>query len=121
MAGQKQSLGRWGEERAAEFLESKGYEILGQNIRTEYGEIDLLARQGAMLVFVEVKARSSQDYGHPEESISIIKQQHMADAAESYLQLHPEIDGEWRVDVVAVRRRENQAPEILHVENALAE
>jgi putative endonuclease len=121
MAGQKQSLGRWGEERAADFLKEKGYEILDRNIRTEYGEIDLLARQGTTLVFVEVKARSTQAYGHPEESVSSLKQQHMADAAESYLQSHPVHDGDWRVDVIAVTRRQGQAPEILHVENALAE
>lgn len=121
MTGQKQSLGRWGEERAAEYLETKGYEILGKNIRTGYGEIDLLARQGAILVFVEVKARNSLAYGHPEESVSLTKQQHMVDTAESYLQIHPELDGDWRVDVIAVRRRKNQAPEILHFENALSE
>lgn len=119
--GQKQSLGRWGEDRATEYLQAKGYEILGRNIRTEYGEIDLLARQGATLVFIEVKARSSQVYGHPEESVSIMKQKHMADAAESYLQNHPELDGDWRLDVIAVTRRLYQAPEIIHVENALAE
>lgn len=121
MFGQKQSLGRWGEDRAADYLAAKGYEIVARNIRTEYGEIDLLVRQGATLVFVEVKARSSEAYGHPEESVSTSKQQHMADAAESYLQSHPEHDGDWRVDVVAVRRRPDETPEIIHVENALAE
>ena len=121
MVGQKQSLGRWGEERAAEFLETKGYEILGHNIRTEYGEIDLLARHEGVLIFVEVKTRSSQDFGNPEESVTEIKKQHMADAAEAYLQTRPEHDGDWRVDVVSVRRKANQPPEILHFENALSE
>jgi putative endonuclease len=121
MTGQKQSLGRWGEDRAAEYLQEKGYQILERNIRTEYGEIDLLARHGSTLIFVEVKARSSQAYGHPEESVSAIKQQHMAEAAESYLQAHPEFESDWRVDVIAVTRLPNQPPEILHVENALAE
>ncbi len=121
MAGQKQSLGRWGEDRAAQYLEAKGYEILGRNIRTEYGEIDLLARAEGVLIFVEVKARSSEDFGHPEESITDVKKQHMADAAESYLQSHPEQERDWRVDVISVRRRANQPAEILHFENALAE
>lgn len=120
MAGKKQRLGRWGEDRAAEYLESKGYEILGRNLRTEYGEIDLLARASKVSVFVEVKTRTTVDYGHPEESITQAKQQHMADAAESYLQAHPEIDGDWRVDVISVLRRERQPAEILHIENALA-
>jgi putative endonuclease len=121
MVGQKQSLGRWGEERAAEYLEAKGYEILGHNIRTENGEIDLLARQESVLIFVEVKTRTSQDFGHPEESITETKRQHMTDAAESYLQSHPEHDSDWRVDVIAVRRGENLPPEVIHIENALAE
>jgi putative endonuclease len=121
MAGQKQSLGWWGEERAAEFLETKGYEIIARNLRTEYGEIDLLARIGETLVFVEVKTRSSQAYGYPEESVSALKQQHMADAAESFLQTHTEHQGEWRVDVIAVTRRVGREPLILHLENALAE
>lgn len=121
MAGQKQSLGRWGEARAAEFLEAKGYEIIGRNLRTEYGEIDLLARIGKTLVFVEVKTRSSQAYGYPEEAVSTLKQQHMADAAESYLQSHTEHQGEWRVDVIAITRRVGKDPQVLHLENALAE
>lgn len=120
MPAQKQSLGRWGEERAAEFLIAKGYEVLGRNIRTAYGEIDLLSRQGATLIFVEVKARSSEAYGHPEESISAVKRQHMAEAAESYLQAHPEFEGDWRVDVIAISRR-GGSPQILHIEDALAE
>lgn len=121
MAGQKQSLGRWGEDRAAEYLKAKGYEILGRNIRTEYGEIDLLAGHKDVLIFVEVKARSSQRYGHPEESITENKQQHMAEAAESYLQSHPDHDGDWRVDVISVYRRAGKPPDILHFENALSQ
>ncbi len=121
MTGQKQSLGRWGEDRAVQYLEAKGYEILGRNIRTEYGEIDLLVRNEGMLVFVEVKTRSSQDFGQPEEAITEVKKQHMADAAESYLQSHTEHEGDWRVDVISIQRHSKQQPEILHFENALAE
>jgi putative endonuclease len=121
MAGQKHSLGRWGEERAAEYLAAKGYKLIGRNLRTEYGEIDLLAQIDETLVFVEVKTRSSHAYGYPEESVSALKQQHMADAAESYLQNHAEQQGEWRVDVIAVTRRVGKEPLILHLENALAD
>jgi putative endonuclease len=80
----------------------------------------LIARQGPTLVFVEVKTRSSSEYGYPEESITPIKQQHMQDAALDYLQSHPELDGEWRVDVVSIRRLKDQLPEITHIENALS-
>lgn len=120
MAPQKQTFGSWGEQTAAQFLEKLGYVILEHNVRTQYGEIDLIARQETTLVFVEVKTRSSAEFGYPEESITPTKQQHMQDAAQDYLQSHPEIDGEWRVDVIAIRRIENQQPEITHIENALS-
>lgn len=119
MSKQKQSLGRWGEETAARYLENKGYEIIAKNLRTEFGEIDLIARIGDQLVFVEVKARSSTDFGQPEESVTPSKQQHLHDAAETYLQQHPELDMEWRIDVISVRRFENKPPEIVHFENAV--
>jgi putative endonuclease len=120
MTRQKQTFGSWGELAAAQFLEKRGYEILERNVRTQYGEIDLIARHGITLVFVEVKTRSSTEFGYPEESITATKQQHMQDTAQDYLQTRPELDGEWRVDVIAIRRIENQAPEITHIENALS-
>ncbi|MEX2160444.1 MAG: YraN family protein [Anaerolineales bacterium] len=119
MTDQKQAMGRWGEERAAEYLQTNGYKLLSRNLRGEYGEIDLLAQQGDVLVFVEVKARSSADYGHPEEAITAAKQQHLLDSALDYLQAHPEFDGDWRVDVISVTRTQAGRPEILHFENAL--
>ncbi|MEX2144478.1 MAG: YraN family protein [Anaerolineales bacterium] len=119
MPNQKQVLGSWGEQRAAEFLEKLGYLILARNVRSEYGEIDLLARQGQVLVFVEVKARSSTAFGQPEEAITPLKQQRLLDCAQDYLQAHPEMDGDWRVDVVSIRRVQGEQPEILHFENAL--
>ncbi|HEY4718897.1 MAG TPA: YraN family protein [Anaerolineales bacterium] len=119
MPNQKQVLGSWGEQRAADYLQKRGYELLGRNVRSEYGEIDLLARQGEVLVFVEVKARSTTRFGQPEEAITARKQQHLLDCALDYLQTHPELDGDWRVDVISVRRVKGGQPEILHFENAL--
>ena len=63
------------EARAAEFLESRGYEILERNFRCAYGEIDLIARQGSGLIFVEVKYRKNRRAGLPEEAVSLLKQQ----------------------------------------------
>jgi putative endonuclease len=120
MPRQKQTFGSWGERTAAKFLEKLGYVILEHNVRTEYGEIDLIARQEATIVFVEVKTRSSTEFGYPEESITPTKQQHMQDAAQDYLQTHSEWEGEWRMDVVSIRRLKNQPPEITHIENALS-
>jgi putative endonuclease len=120
MSRQKQSLGRWGEAAAAAYLEANGYQIIDRNPRNEYGEVDLVARQGECIVFIEVKARSSSQFGFPEEAITPAKQQHMLEAAESYLQTHPELDGDWRLDVIAILRVPGGPPEILHFENALS-
>lgn len=119
MSNQKQALGRWGEAAAAEYLQAKGYQIVERNSRNEYGELDLVARQGDCTVFVEVKTRSSKRFGYPEEAVTPVKQQHLLEAAQTYLQAHPELDGDWRMDVVAIRRVPDGAPEILHFEDAL--
>lgn len=121
MKSVRQSLGDWGEKLAANHLSSQGYEILDQKVRTPFGEIDLVARQDAELVFVEVKTRSSTRFGMPEESITPRKQEHMLACAEAYLQSHPEHTGNWRIDVIAIQRSISGAsPIIVHFENALS-
>jgi len=116
----RQALGHWGENLAANYLTQKNYEIVERNVRTPYGEIDLVARQGRITVFVEVKTRSSESFGYPESAITSSKQAHVIAAAQSYLLGHPELDGDWRVDVIAVRRfRSGQPPKIDHFENAI--
>ena len=119
--GRNQTLGRWGEETAARYLTARGYRILERNLRTPYGEIDLVARQGGQLVFVEVKTRTSHAFGYPEEAVTRRKQAHLLAAARHYLQDHPEQFADWRVDVVAVYRpAADLPPEITHFENILA-
>ncbi|MDA1330260.1 MAG: YraN family protein [Chloroflexi bacterium] len=118
MSSKKQRLGRWGEQQAADYLTSRGYQIIARNVRTEHGELDLVARQGSDLVFVEVKARSSAVFGHPEEAVTPNKQQHILEAAQTYLQENPQLEGGWRIDVIALRRRPGAEPEIRHFENA---
>lgn len=135
MTGHKQRLGRWGEQLAAGFLARQGYTILAQNARTTYGEIDLVAIQpvvsqnqtGAasaperIVVFVEVKTRSSTAFGLPEEAVSARKQAHMLACAQAYLQEHPELGADWRIDVVAIRTFPGRKPpEIVHFQNALS-
>jgi putative endonuclease len=115
MSHSRQSLGHWGEAKAAEYLTSQGYEIIGCNVRTPYGEIDLVARQvdrpdlprdpsPSTLVFIEVKTRASQRFGYPEVSVTPRKQAHMLASAQAYLQEHPELQSVWRIDVIAIQR-----------------
>jgi len=113
----RQTLGKWGEALAKEYLVWRGYELLERNARTPYGELDLVMRQGEGIVFVEVKTRASSAYGLPEESVTSRKQEHLLKAAHHYLQAHPDLDGDWRVDVIAIRRMRGAAPEVVHFEN----
>lgn len=121
MSDPRQSLGRWGETQAARYLERKGYVILARNVRTPYGEIDLVAQDGGMIVFVEVKTRRSNRFGWPEEAVTHAKQEHLLAAAEDYLSAHPELDGDWRFDVIAIRQLRSGKPlEIVHFEYAFS-
>ena len=96
--------------------------MTSRNIRTNYGEIDLIAMDGDVIVFVEVKTRSSNRYGYPEESITKQKLMHMLASAQDYLQNHAELSADWRLDVLAVERRSGQGDaEVSHFKNVVQE
>ena len=65
-----QVIGRWGEQAAADYLSEHGYQITGRNIRTPYGEIDLVAVKDSITIFIEVKARTSKSFGPPELAVN---------------------------------------------------
>jgi putative endonuclease len=120
MSKDKRNLGLWGENVAAQYLARRGYTILDRNARTPYGEIDLVTQKQDVIVFVEVKTRSSSSFGYPEEAMTSAKKAHFLAAAQAYLQAHPELDGDWRLDVIAVRRYPiGNRPGIHHFENAV--
>ena len=112
--GQNKRLGLAYEQKAAEYLEKKGFQILERNYYTRCGEIDLIVRDGAYLVFVEVKYRASQRGGHPLEAVDARKQRRLRRAAALYLLRcgYPE-NTPCRFDVVGIL-----GEEIFHVENA---
>ncbi len=112
-----QRIGKWGEETAAEYLTERGYEIIARNVRTPYGEIDIVARQSDITIFVEVKARTSNKMGLPEESITPHKREHMLATADHYAAEH-EID-HWQIDVIAIEGKPDMKPKITHFENAI--
>jgi putative endonuclease len=120
MNNRRQRIGRWGEKIAADYLVNKGYKLLATNVRTPYGEIDLICQREGQIVFVEVKTRTSHTFGYPEESVNQRKQAHMLASAEYYLQEH-ENDGDWQFDMVAVEGSPSgKPPRITHFENVLA-
>jgi putative endonuclease len=92
-----------GEDLAAAHLKKIGYEIVERNYRCPAGEMDIVARDGPVLVFVEVKARRSDAFGEPEESVDERKQRRLSRVALHYLQRKGTHDKAVRFDVVSVR------------------
>lgn len=118
----RKKLGGWGESFAENYLTEIGYTVLERNVRTPHGEIDLIAEQQGVIVFVEVKTRTSRRYGYPEESVTPSKQAHLLASAQAYLQSHPELLGDWRIDVIAIERRAaEEKPFVAHFENAVGD
>jgi len=117
MSTYRQKLGRTGEDLAAKFLERKGYRILVRNYRKGCGEIDLIARDGECLVFVEVKTARSEEFGHPVQKVDARKQAQLGRVATAYFQEYGLENQESRFDVVTVVFRGGKAT-IQHYENA---
>ena len=115
----KRSLGQFGEEQAARYLRRRFYVILERNYRCRFGEIDLIARRGEMLVFVEVKLRRDDSHGEARECVTPRKQQRVRAAAEQWLSLH-ETRLQPRFDVIEVYapRGEDGPVKLNHIENA---
>jgi putative endonuclease len=109
--------GREGERLAQEYLTRLGYRILAMNFRFHHGEIDIVAQDGAILVFCEVKARWTGDYGPPEAAITPQKQRQVRKVAEAYLITRGIREQECRFDAVAVDFR-TSPPVIRHILNA---
>lgn len=99
-------MGRWGEARAREHLLAQGFQIHEQNWTCAEGEIDIIAQDGDMIVFVEVKTRSSHRFGRPEDGVTVAKQRRLQRAAWRYLQVHDIEHAHWRIDVIAIDRDE---------------
>ncbi|MBE3039593.1 MAG: YraN family protein [Anaerolineales bacterium] len=119
MSNRRQVFGRWGEDAAAEYLTANGYTVLARNVHSAHGEIDIVASKDGLLVFVEVKTRSSHTFAYPEDSVTRRKQAYMLSAAEEYLQAHPESGESWQFDVIAVEGTPGGKAQIEHFENVI--
>lgn len=112
----KDALGRRGEEIAARYLASRGLAIVERNWRCPQGEIDLIARDGGELVFVEVKTRSSVAFGHPLESITPVKLARLRRLAAAWCDAHPGSHDRIRIDAIAVIAPRVGEVEVEHLE-----
>ena len=117
--GARKQLGNRGELEAAKFLERLGYKILHRQLLGRFGELDLVARAGDTIIFVEVKTRASTAAGHPTEAITPDKQRKMTRAALAFLKKHRWLHQKARFDVVAIIWPQgNEPPQIQHYINA---
>ena len=98
----KKLLGKRGEDLAAQFLQKNGYKILERNFAKRYAEIDIVAQEKDVLVFVEVKTRTSSDFGNPLEAITFWKLKALTRSCQFYKSLHPELPEALRIDAVSV-------------------
>ncbi|MGD9906405.1 MAG: YraN family protein [Vicinamibacterales bacterium] len=98
----RQALGRDGEDTACRVLEARGYRLLARRYRTRLGEIDVVARDGPYVVFVEVKARRDRRFGDPAAAVTVQKQRRLALMAADYLARHRLGRAPARFDVVAI-------------------
>ncbi len=117
----RQKIGQIGEQKAQNFLKRRGYQILECNFRTKGGELDIIAKEGDCLVFVEVKTRTNNEYGAPAEAVSFYKQQHMLSAAKYYLSRYG-FETECRFDVIEVMLHKKSMfniAKINHIKNVI--
>ena len=101
-SGHNKSLGKRGEDAAARFLANHGYTILERNYKCSFGEADIVAKSPGTLVFVEVKTRTDEDKGMPEEAITEAKRAKYEKIAISYLRNYDEVDISVRFDVIGI-------------------
>ena len=102
MTIQRQNLGKQGEERAVRELERRGYAILARRYRTRHGEIDIVARDGDTIVFVEVKAKETDEFGTAAEAVTARKQRRIVSMSVDYLARNRLTAKPCRFDVVAI-------------------
>ena len=117
--GHNRDLGARGEDLAAEFLEATGMVVLERNWRSRYGELDLIAQDGAAVVFVEVKTRTGTGYGTPAEAVTPVKAERIRRLAGLWLSEQSRRWSHIRVDVVTVLLTRGYAPQIAHRKQVL--
>ncbi len=114
----KRKRGAIGEDLAAARLQQEGYTILDRNVTLHHGEIDIIAKEGKTIVFIEVKTRWSTAYGTPKEALTKTKQQILVRTALHYLTNHDKMKEEYRFDLISMLLDEkNRIQEWEHLKN----
>ncbi len=120
MGREKRMVGSIGEEIASSYLKKMGYRILGSNLRTPFGELDIVAKHKGIMVFVEVKSRTTSSFGPPYLSVTRVKQAHIIKNALFYLKRRRLINACWRIDIVSIKLTYDRKLESIElIENAV--
>ena len=98
----RSEVGAWGEAIAVRHLEAQGYTVLHRNWRYGHGELDIVACKAELVVFAEVRTRTSDAFGTPEETISSRKRAKLIATAQAYLDEHGLNEAQWQIDVIAI-------------------
>ncbi len=108
--------GKEGEEMAAEWLLGQGFTILHRNWKHSYFELDVIAEREGVLHFIEVKTRTTDTYGHPEEGVTAKKLERLMNAGEEFLNVYP-VWERIQYDILSIRLYSNKAPEYFFIED----
>ena len=114
----RQALGKWGEEKACEYITRIGYRVLEANYRCYVGEVDLIAEHGGTIVFIEVKTRRTTDYGAPAEAVNYRKQEKYFKLAVCYINEKHLADSSCRFDIIEILAPPHGEAIINHIPNA---
>jgi putative endonuclease len=115
---ERKSLGARGEEIAAAYLKGKKFSIVERNFRCKGGEVDIIARDGKTLVFVEVKTRRNLSFGPPQLALTSFKQRQISKAALTWLAKNKMFGASARFDVIAILIPDHEVPVIDHIRDA---
>ena len=110
-------IAKLGEDKACEFLKKIGFKIIERNFRKGYGEIDIIAINKNTLVFVEVKTRTSSQFGTPLEAITYWKLKSIIKTAQFYKMVHPRLPDSLRIDAISVVLHGGETEKIEHIKN----
>lgn len=116
-------LGKYGEDIATQYLARRGYRIIARNVRTYVGEIDIVAKEGDMLVFVETKTRKSLGFGPPYLAITQRKKKKLIQCSLCYIKMKNIKNPHWRIDVISIEldKKKVHIKKIEHFKDALDE
>ena len=109
-------LGKWGEDQAADYLQRKGYTIIERDWKSGKRDLDIIAQDGDVIVFVEVKTRRNRLYGEPEESVDYHKLQNLQQAISHYVKFK-HIRQEIRFDIISIVGTVGTDPDIQHIQD----